>query len=251
MTTEHGLREVTLLLGGTSEIGLAITKVLRCPGGSVVLAGRDMAKLGTVAGMLDDDGPVRCEHFDAAEITDHRRFFDEVLRPGERLGTVIIAFGVLGDQAAMTTDPELAVELMQVNYNGAVSAMLHAANLLERHGGGRLVVLSSVAGQRARAENFLYGSTKAGIDRVADGLRSTRPGLEIVTVRPGFVHTAMTSGLRPAPFATTSDKVAEAVRRGLEQRRSIIWAPGILRWVFLALRPLPERLWQRVGGPRR
>lgn len=141
-----------------------------------------------------------------------------------------------------------AAELAHVNFTGAVSASIAATNVLRDQGHGALVVLSSVAGERVRKGNVVYGATKAGLDGFAQGLGDLLEGsgVRVLVVRPGFVHSAMTRGLKPAPFATTPDKVAEATVKGLRARRRTVWVPGILRFVFIALRHLPGVVWRRL-----
>jgi decaprenylphospho-beta-D-erythro-pentofuranosid-2-ulose 2-reductase len=131
---------------------------------------------------------------------------------------------------------------------GAVSISLAVAQRLRAQGHGRLVVLSSVAGERVRKANFVYGATKAGLDGFAQGLGDSLEGsgAAVVVVRPGFVHSTMTAGLDPAPFATTPDAVAEATVAGLRRGRRTVWAPGILRVVFSVLRHLPGPVWRRL-----
>jgi len=117
-------------------------------------------------------------------------------------------------------------------------------------GSGRIVVFSSVAAVRARPATVLYGSAKAALDRFASGLAQSLRGSGVVVqiVRPGFVHTKMTRGLRPAPFAVGPEDVAAAVMRGIERDQAIIWVPGFLRWLYLVLRHLPRQLWARLPG---
>jgi decaprenylphospho-beta-D-erythro-pentofuranosid-2-ulose 2-reductase len=119
---------------------------------------------------------------------------------------------------------------------------------MRRQGHGRIVVLSSVAGERVRPANMVYGATKAGLDGFAlalgDSLVSS--GVSVLVVRPGFVRSAMTQGMEAAPFATTPDAVAEATARALQSGRRIVWVPGVLRYVFMVLRHLPAPLWRRL-----
>ena len=111
-------------------------------------------------------------------------------------------------------------------------------------------MLSSVAGERVRADNVVYGSTKAGLDAFAQGLgdRLAGTGARVMVVRPGFVHTRMTEGMAAQPFSTTPEVVAEAVARGLARRQHTVWAPGMLRWVFAVMRHLPRPLWRIVSA---
>jgi decaprenylphospho-beta-D-erythro-pentofuranosid-2-ulose 2-reductase len=131
---------------------------------------------------------------------------------------------------------------------GAVAAGVAAANTLRRQGHGALVVLSSVAGERVRKGNVVYGATKAGLDAFAQGLGDALDGsgVRVLVVRPGFVHSKMTTGLKAAPLATTPEKVAEAVVKGLRSRRRTVWVPGPLRAVMSVFRHLPGAVWRRL-----
>src|SRR5439155_2924525 len=142
--------------------------------------------------------------------------------------------GVLGDQETCEKDANAAVEVLTVNFVGAASAGLASARQLRAQGHGVLAVLSSVAGERARRANFVYGSSKAGLDAFFQGLGDALAGTgaSVMIVRPGFVHTKMTEGLDPAPLATTPEAVAEAIVRGLERGSEIVWVPPALRWVM-------------------
>jgi len=239
-----------VVLGGMSEIGLAIARRLVTPSTkSVVLACRRPEDAESQVASLRRDGlDVRAVAFDAADTDSHATFVESVCREHGDPDVVILAFGQLGDQARFDDDPESAVRVAHVNYTGAVSVGLHVARQLRRQGHGRLVVLSSVAGERVRKANYVYGSTKAGLDGFAQGLSDSLEGsgARVLIVRPGFVHSAMTTGMKPAPFATTPDAVAEVTVRGLESGRRIVWAPGVLRWVFSILRHLPGPVWRRL-----
>ncbi len=250
MQNAFGETQNIVVLGGMSEIGLAIARRLVTPSTkSVVLACRRPEDAESQVASLRRDGlDVRAVAFDAADTDSHATFVERVCREHGDPDVVILAFGQLGDQARFDDDPESAVRVAHVNYTGAVSVGLHVARQLRRQGHGRLVVLSSVAGERVRKANYVYGSTKAGLDGFAQGLSDSLEGsgARVLIVRPGFVHSAMTTGMKPAPFATTPDAVAEVTVRGLESGRRIVWAPGVLRWVFSILRHLPGPVWRRL-----
>ena len=161
---------------------------------------------------------------------------------------MVLAFGVLGDQAAFDADPMLAVAAARTNYVGAVSAGLVTAERLRRQGHGTLVVLSSVAGERVRKANFVYGSTKAGLDGFAQGLGDALAGsgAGVLVVRPGFVPTKMTAGRPAAPLATTPEAVADAVVAGLAAGGTSCGSRRSLRYVFAVFRHLPRSLWRRL-----
>ena len=170
---------------------------------------------------------------------------------------VLLAFGILGDQAHDEREPAAAVRVAQTNYTGAVSAGLVCARALQTQGHGSLVVLSSVAGERARRANFIYGSSKAGLDAFAQGLGDALhgTGVHVMVVRPGFVRSKMTAGLPEAPLATTPEAVATAIELGLRRRSETVWVPGALRVVMSALRHVPRTVFRRLprltvcGGP--
>jgi len=188
--------------------------------------------------------------FDAHQTDRHEAVVaDAVDRIGD-LDLVLLAFGVLGDQATFDADPAAAADAVVVNLAGAVSAGLAAANRLREQGHGTLAVLSSVAGERVRAENLVYGATKAGLDGFAQGLGDALQGTgaRVMVVRPGFVHTKMTIGREPAPFATTPDAVADAIAEGLAKGTEVVWVPPILRYVFSVMRHLPRPLWRKVSA---
>ncbi len=239
-----------LVLGGTSEIGVAIARRLMSPGTAYVgLACRRPEAAQMAVSSLSRPGVVvEAVEFDAERVETHGSLLDRVIAERGDLDVVVLAFGQLGDQAAFDDDPIAAATVVNVNYTAAVAVSLQVAKRMRTQGHGTLVVLSSVAGERVRKANFVYGSSKAGLDGFAQGLGDSLEdsGVTVLVVRPGFVHSAMTAGLSPAPFATTPDVVAEAVVRGLRHGRRIVWAPGILRWIFMVLRHVPHPIWRRL-----
>lgn len=249
-----GAVQSVLVLGGNSEIARVTLERMIADGHTrrVILGVRDEAAAeGTVAALRRaGDVEVSTVHFDAADPAAHVATIDGVFSQGPDIDVVLVAFGVLGDQEAFEDDPVAAAEAVGVNYAGVVSSGLAAANHLRAQGHGQLVFLSSVAGERARRSNFVYGSSKAGMDAFAQGLSDSLvgTGVDVLIVRPGFVHTKMTAGREPAPFSTTPDVVADAIIDGIARRRRIVWVPGALRWAFTGMRHLPTPLWRRVSA---
>lgn len=239
-----------VVLGGMSEIGLAIARRLMSPATkSVVLACRRPDETASAVAAIARAGvAVEAVEFDAADTSSHRAFVDDVTARFGDPDVVVLAFGQLGDQAVFDDEPAEAVKVAHVNYTGAVSISLEYARVLRRQGHGRLVVLSSVAGERVRKANFVYGSTKAGLDGFAQGLGDALEGTGagVLVVRPGFVHSRMTTGMKAAPFSSTPDAVADVVVKGLRSGARTVWAPGVLRFVFSALRHLPGPVWRRL-----
>ncbi|MFI5874189.1 decaprenylphospho-beta-D-erythro-pentofuranosid-2-ulose 2-reductase [Streptomyces sp. NPDC051445] len=249
MKDAFGLPQSLLVLGGTSEIALATARRLIARRTRTVwLAGRPSPALESSAAELRALGAdVRTVPFDALDPGSHEAVLGEVFAEGD-VDLVLLAFGVLGDQANDERDPSAAVRVAQTNYTGAVSAGLIGARALQTQGHGSLVVLSSVAGERARRSNFVYGSSKAGLDAFAQGLGDALhgTGVHVMVVRPGFVRTKMTAGREEAPLATTPEAVATAVELGLRRRSETVWVPGVLRVVMSALRHTPRGLFRRL-----
>ena len=244
-----------LVLGGGSEIAVATVKELakgRCR--TAVLAGRDLAKLGAVADDLRAAGlaTVDVVAFDAAQPDTHAAVIAKVWADHPDLDVALLAFGVLGDQAAFDADPAAAAQAAVTNFAGAVSAGLAVAGHLEAQGHGTLAVITSVAGERARADNYVYGSTKAGLDAFAQGLgdRLAGSGASVLVVRPGFVRTAMTAHMDDGPMATTAEAVATDIVTGIQKGAHTVWSPAKLRYVFAVLRHLPRPVWRKVAASR-
>jgi decaprenylphospho-beta-D-erythro-pentofuranosid-2-ulose 2-reductase len=243
--------QAVLVLGGTSDIGVAIARRMAEPrGAEIVLAGRDPAALEAAAGGLRQGGAGRVETiaFDAVDTAAHDAVLEEAARLVGDLDVVVLAFGLLGDQDADAAGGGGAVRLATVNYVGAVSAALAVARRLRSQGHGTLIVLSSVAGERVRKSNFIYGSSKAALDGFAQGLGDALQGsgARVLIVRPGFVATKMTAGMAPPPMSTTPEAVALSTDRALRQGHEIVWVPASLRWVMLVVRHLPRGIFRRI-----
>jgi decaprenylphospho-beta-D-erythro-pentofuranosid-2-ulose 2-reductase len=241
-----------LLLGGSSEIGLAIVRRLaaREPV-SAVLLGRDGERLSAAAAELNRAAgitAVSTEIVDADDFDGHDQAIAHAFADPAGVDIVVAAVGKLGGQEGLDTDPDEAVEILRVNFLGLGSLMLSSLRRLRDQGRGTLVVLSSVAAERPRASNAIYGAAKAGLDSLAQGLGDSvaASGVRVLVVRPGFVTTRMTEGLKAAPMSTTADAVAEATVAGLASGAHTIWVPGKLRWVFAILRHLPRAVFRRL-----
>jgi decaprenylphospho-beta-D-erythro-pentofuranosid-2-ulose 2-reductase len=245
-----GAVQSVLVLGGTSEIGLATARRLaRDRARRVVLAARDPSKAEPAAGEIAALGAeVELVAFDARDFASHAAFVDDVFDRFGDIDLVLVAWGVLGDNERLARDHDAAVETAHVNYTGVVSVSIPLVERMRRQGHGTIVYLSSVAGERARASNFVYGSTKAGMDAFAQGLGDSLAdsGVKVMVVRPGFVKTKMTEGMEPAPLSTDADSVAESIAAGLRRDSHTVWSPGPLRFVMAALRHLPRPIFRRL-----
>jgi decaprenylphospho-beta-D-erythro-pentofuranosid-2-ulose 2-reductase len=236
-----------LLLGGTSEIGLAILAALRAPEQSqVLLAGRDEQALAAAGKALPYQ--VTTLAFDALDLDSHPAVIDAAWAGGD-VDLVISAAGVLTPQPALDRDPVAAGRLVETNFTGHVTTLLAAAGRMRAQGRGTIVILSSIAAVRPRKASFVYGSAKAGLDAFGRGLTDALhgTGVRVLLVRPGFVTGRMTAGMSPAPLATTPSAVGAAVAAALARPgETVTWVPGSLRGLAAALRLVPRPVWRRI-----
>ncbi|TNC27571.1 decaprenylphospho-beta-D-erythro-pentofuranosid-2-ulose 2-reductase [Mumia zhuanghuii] len=250
MIDATGTPQSLLLLGGTSDIGLAIVHAYaqRRAGLRVVLAARPSPRRDAASEAVRGWGAtVETVDFDAHDLESHARVVEEAAAGGD-IDLAVVAFGLLGDNEKAWQDVEVAAEIATVNYTAAVTVGVALGGLVRRQGHGRIVALSSVAGERPRRSNFVYGSTKAGFDSFYTGLgEALRPcGGSVLVVRPGFVHSSMTAGLDPAPLAVSPDDVAAAVVSAVAAGREQIWVPRTMRTVMSGLRHLPRPVFRRL-----
>lgn len=238
-----------LLLGGTSDIALAIAeqyysaRPLR-----IVLAARPSERRTAAAKRLSEAGNDVVElDFDADDTSSHPGVIERAFADGD-IDVSVIAFGLLGDPEQAWQDHQTAVLLAHVNYTAAVSVGVALAERLKTQGHGTVIALSSVAGERVRRSNFVYGSTKAGFDGFYLGLgEALRPhGPRVTVVRPGFVRTKMTEGLDDAPLAVTAEQVAEIAVAAARKGKDLVWAPAPFRLVMSALRHVPRPIFRRL-----
>jgi decaprenylphospho-beta-D-erythro-pentofuranosid-2-ulose 2-reductase len=193
--------------------------------------------------------PVTTGLVDADDLDAHASAVADAFGARGGFDVVVVAIGRLGAQAGLDADTDEAIEVMRVSFLGAGSLLLHCLRRLGDQRHGTLVVLSSVAAERPRASNAIYGAAKAGLDALAQGLADScaGTGARVLVVRPGFVTTKMTAGLKPAPMAVTPEAVADATVTALAGRAHTVWVPGRLRVVFAVVRHLPRSVFRRLA----
>ena len=238
-----------LLLGGTSDIALAIAeKYLSARPLRVVLAARPSARRDQAVERLTTAGAeVTSIDFDATDLDSHPAVIDKAFADGD-IDVTVVAFGVLGDAEQAWQDHRAAVQLATVNYTAAVSVGVPLADRLRKQGHGKVIALSSVAGERVRRSNFVYGSTKAGFDGFYLGLgEALRPhGVTVTVVRPGPVRTKMTEGMGKAPLEQTAEQVADIAVKAARAGKELVWAPGAFRFVMSVLRHVPRPIFRKL-----
>ncbi len=244
-----GTPQSLLLLGGTSDIGLAIAR--RYAAGRslrVVLAARPSDRRTAAVAELTALGCTVAEvDLEARDAASREAAIKQAFSGGD-IDIAVVAFGLLGDPEQAWTDPQLVVELAEVNYVAPVHLGVLLSNKMKVQSHGRIVALSSVAGERVRRSNFVYGSTKAGMDGfylgLGEALRGT--GVQVLVVRPGFVKSKMTEGLDAAPMAVTPEEVAEATVAAVKEKQEVIWVPAPMRFVMSGLRHVPRPLFRKL-----
>ncbi|PZS19163.1 MAG: decaprenylphospho-beta-D-erythro-pentofuranosid-2-ulose 2-reductase [Acidimicrobiales bacterium] len=251
MNDSLGSPQSVLVLGGSSEIARAVVRELVARRAQrVVLAGRPSAELEEAADEARSLGAtdVATVTLEITDIDTIPALIDGVFQAHGDFDLVLMAVGILGDQSTDEADPVAAARVITTNFTGPAAACLAVAGRLRSQGHGTLAVLSTVAGERVRRANFVYGSSKAGLDGFCQGLGDSLvgSGAHLLIVRPGFVHTRMTTGMPAAPLSTTADQVAKVVVSGLEKKADVVWAPPPFRWLMVVMRHLPRVVWRRI-----
>ncbi len=240
-----------LILGGSSAVARAFARRVAADGHAVWLAGRDRADLErTAADCAVRHGVVtRVLAFDALDRASIAALAAEAETVPAGTLDLFLAFGLMPDQAAIEADPALAATVIAATYTGAVELLLRLAPRLESGRAGTVIVLGSVAGDRGRLKNYVYGSAKAGLAVFAAGLRNRlgRAGVHVMTVKPGFLDTAMTWGLPGIFLAAAPATVADALAKAARRRRDVIYYPAFWAVIMLVIRLIPERLFKRLS----
>jgi decaprenylphospho-beta-D-erythro-pentofuranosid-2-ulose 2-reductase len=246
-----GNPQTILLLGGTSEIGLAICeRYLRTAHARIVLAclpddpGRDDA----VAQMKAAGArSVELIDFDAVDTESHPEAIDAAFAGGD-VDVAIVAFGLLGDAEELWQSQRKAVQIAEINYTGAVSVGVLLAERMRAQGFGQIIVMSTVAGERVRRSNFVYGSTKAGLDGFYLGLGEAlrQYGVRVLVIRPGQVRTRMSAHIKEAPLTVNKEDVAELAVTSAAKGKELVWAPPAFRYVMIVLRHIPRPIFRKL-----
>jgi NAD(P)-dependent dehydrogenase (short-subunit alcohol dehydrogenase family) len=242
-----------VVLGATKGIGRAIARVLVARGDRVFLLGRDARELELAAGDLAARradavaGVARC---DLEDVPSFAPALDAAAAALGRLDAVVVTAGLFATQERLEADPALVRRLLDVDFTATIVFCEEARRrLLAQDGGGTLCVLSSVAGERGRKPVVYYGAAKAGLSRYLESLdhKYRALGLRTVCVKPGFVKTGMTEGLKAPPFAGEPDRVARDVVRALDAGKPVVYTPGIWALVMLVIRWLPRFVMRKIG----
>ncbi|WP_405179072.1 decaprenylphospho-beta-D-erythro-pentofuranosid-2-ulose 2-reductase [Nocardia sp. NBC_01377] len=251
MINAVGNPQTILLLGGTSEIGLAIcAEYLKKGPIRIILAAlpNDPLRDDAVA-QLQAAGASTVDliDFDALDNGSHPKVIDAAWAAGD-VDVAIVAFGLLGDAEELWQDQRKAVQIAEINYTAAVSVGVLVGEKMKAQGFGRIIAMSSAAGERVRRSNFVYGSTKAGLDGFYLGLgEALRPfGPRVLVIRPGQVRTRMSAGVKEAPLTVNKEDVAALAVSASQKGKELVWAPGAFRYVMMILRHIPRPIFRRL-----
>jgi decaprenylphospho-beta-D-erythro-pentofuranosid-2-ulose 2-reductase len=238
-----------LLLGGTSDIALAIAeKYLAEKPLRVVLAARPSPRLDAAAQRLKDKGAeVATVGFDAKDLASHPGVLDKAFEGGD-IDVAVVAFGLLGDAEELWQNQAKAVQIAQVNYTGAVSVGVLLGERFKAQGHGQIVAMSTVAGEKVRRSNFVYGSTKAGLDGFYLNLGEALAGLgpKVLVVRPGQVRTRMSAHVKEAPLTVDKEDAAKQIVQAVADGKELIWVPPAFRYVMMVLRHVPRPIFRKL-----
>jgi len=240
-----------LIVGATSAIAQATARILAKNGDRLFLTGRDPAKLQSLLADLTIRGASQVETFscDVNDYESHPAVIREATSTLGGLDTVLIAHGTLPDQKHCEESVELTLQEISTNALSVISFLTLLANQFEKQGHGTIAVLSSVAGDRGRKSNYVYGTAKAAVTTFLQGLRNrlSQSGVHVMTIKPGFVDTPMTAGFKKGLLWATPDSVARSIIKGMDRKQDILYTPFFWRGIMFVIRCIPERFFKKLN----
>lgn len=240
-----------LIIGATSAIAQEVAILYANTGSQFCLIARNTEKLEQVAQDLRVHGATAVETF-SSDLTD-TTCHDEIMRVADKaLGNIditLIAHGTLPEQKDCENSVEQTIQELQVNFLSAVSLLTLLANYFEKQGSGCIAVISSVAGDRGRQSNYVYGAAKGGLSIFLQGLRNrlSKAGVGVLTIKPGFVITPMTAEFKKGVLWAQPKRVAEAIVSAIQKRKNVVYVPWFWRWIMLVIRSIPESIFKRMS----
>ncbi|MFH1263669.1 MAG: SDR family oxidoreductase [Pseudomonadota bacterium] len=240
-----------LIVGGTSAIACGVARGYAEKGAKLFLLGRNRGRLENVTSDLKvrGAGEVVFAYGELADCTVHERLLATAWEKFGGFDVALVAYGSLPDQAMCEEDPRCSEEAIRVNFVSAASWLLLLAKRFEVQGHGTIAAISSVAGDRGRKSNYVYGSAKAGLTAFLEGLRNRlyRSGVRVLTVKPGFVATPMTAHLPKTSLFAEPDAVGRTIVGAIAKGRDVVYVPWFWRGIMCAIRHIPERVFKRLS----
>lgn len=237
-----------LILGATSDMAQAIAKKFALEGWGLTLAALEMDLLEPIASDLQvrSGTAVAMLEFNATDFSSHRGLYESLETKPD---AVVACFGYMSDQDKVRSDEEDIRRTIDINFTGMATILSIVADDFEKRGNGAIAAISSVAGDRGRQSNYIYGSAKAGLSVFLGGLRNrlAAKGVHVMTVKPGFARTKMTENLElPAALTASPEQIADAVFRGLEKKRNVVYTLWMWRWIMLIIKHIPEFIFKKM-----
>ena len=239
-----------LIIGATSAIAEATARLWAAQGHRLHLLGRDAERLATLAADLKIRGAESVQHgtLDVNDFARHAAVLDAAMAALGGLDLVLIAHGTLGEQKACEQDFSAALRELNTNAISVISLLTHLAPHFEAQKQGSIAVIGSVAGDRGRQSNYVYGTAKGAVAIFMQGLRNRLhpSGVQVLTVKPGFVDTPMTTAFKKGLLWVSPEVIARCIQRGIEKRRDVIYAPAFWGVIMLIIKSIPERIFKSL-----
>ena len=247
--SEHPLS--VLILGATSGMAQAVTRLYAAKKANLYLVARNAERLSATASDARVRGAseVHTQVLDLNDVAEHEALLARVAQAIPELDVVLIAHGVLGDQAQGEHDFASAEEVLRTNFLSVVSLLTLLANDFEQRKTGSIAVISSVAGDRGRKSNYIYGTSKAGVSVFLEGLRArlAANGVQVLTIKPGFVATPMTAHLKQGLLFASPEKIARGIVAAIERKKDVVYLPWFWRPIMFIIRAIPERIFKKMS----
>lgn len=239
-----------VIFGATSAIAQEVARQTAARGDRLALVGRSAAKLEAIASDLRARGAtVHAQTADLNDVSGHAALFDEAKKALGGIDTVLVAHGTLTDQEAAQRDFSVVESELRTNFVSAASIIELAAAHFESQRSGVIAVITSVAGDRGRRKNYVYGAAKAALSTYLSGVRNrlAASGVGVLDIRPGFVDTPMTANIDKGPLFASPQKVARDIVRAIDREADVVYTPFFWWWIMLVIRSLPERVFKRMN----
>lgn len=237
-------------MGATSAMAVATARLFAADGARCYLTARNPEKLAATADDLRVRGAAQVETavLDVVDTSRHAGVIEDAFLKLGALDVALLAHGVLPEQARCEADVETTLHALEVNFTSTVALLTLLANRFEAQGRGCIAVISSVAGDRGRQSNYVYGATKGGLNVFLQGLRNRlfRSGVTVVTLKPGFVDTPMTADIAKNALFASAPRAGRAIHRAIEARRDVAYIPAFWRLILLVVKSIPESIFKRL-----